>query len=159
MGNLLMRLLDWFRPRPAPAPKPIPPTPAPVPDDATIPAQVIAAMNGERARRGLRPLIEDPKLNAIALSWSHAMARNGRISHGNFAGRIEAAYPGSLGAENVAGGYGTVTEVMMGWMSSPPHRANILAPGYTLAGIGRATDAQGNFYWTGDFSTPVGPHV
>lgn len=148
----------WYPKSPLTPTLPLPP-PLPVPGELPVSTRVIAAMNAERTRRGLPALTEDPVLNVIALDWAEQMARNRRISHGNFTGRIEAAYPNSAAAENVAAGYGSVDEVMTGWMGSAPHRANILGLHFTLVGIGRAVDANGTVYWCGDFDLPAkGPN-
>ena len=49
--------------------------------------------------------------------------------------------------ENIAMGQESVEEVMVDWMLSPGHRANILNGKYTKLGVGYCTDASGNTYW------------
>ncbi len=49
-------------------------------------------------------------------------------------------------AENVAFGYTTPDDVMVGWMNSEGHRANILTEGFTTVGIG-CFEMNGSLYW------------
>lgn len=62
----------------------------------------------------------------------------------------------SLG-ENIAAGYGTVNNVMAGWMSSPGHCANIMNPNFTQIGVacikGTSASRYGD-YWTMDLARP-----
>jgi uncharacterized protein YkwD len=55
--------------------------------------------------------------------------------------------------ENVAYGYRDGAAVMVGWMNSPGHRANILNANYRLLGVGAAQSAQGRWYSAQVFGT------
>ena len=50
--------------------------------------------------------------------------------------------------ENIAAGQRSAREVMLGWMNSPGHRANILNEGYTHIGIGYTKGGSYNHNWT-----------
>ena len=59
------------------------------------------------------------------------------------AGYLRAGRPTWLG-ENIAWGAGaraSARSILRGWMASPPHRANVLAPRFREIGIGIATGA------------------
>jgi uncharacterized protein YkwD len=122
------------------------PPPSPPP-----PTTLVEAFNLERAKAGLGPLIEDPRLVATAVAWAAAMAGSGRISHDGFPGRIDAVYPGVPIGEIVARGYDDLPSAVAGWMASPPHRAEILGP-YTHAGGGAKRSPGGARYWCGQFA-------
>lgn len=56
----------------------------------------------------------------------------------------------SLG-ENIAAGYGSVNDVMQGWITSPGHCANLMNPNFTEVGMAcaaGATKASYPTYWT-----------
>lgn len=102
---------------------------------------VVAAMNGERARRGLRPLREDPRLDAAAgdrlrdmeeLSyWAHE-APDGRSP---FFWMRPRGYFFRAAGENLAAGFETTELLVGGWMESKGHRENILSPDFEDCGI------------------------
>ncbi|KAK9759639.1 hypothetical protein K7432_017164 [Basidiobolus ranarum] len=58
--------------------------------------------------------------------------------------------------ENVAQGYRSETQVMSSWLKSPPHRKNILNPGFTHFGAGYESK---NAFWTQNFATPRGRDI
>lgn len=59
--------------------------------------------------------------------------------------------------EDVAAGFADVAYVIIAWMKSPHHRANILNPIFTHLGVGFATLDQDSIYagfvWTQDFGS------
>ena len=69
------------------------------------------------------------------------MVTNNFFDHGGSNGstlgsRVAATgYVASALGENIAAGYGTVTNVMTGWMNSPGHCANIMNPAFTQIGV------------------------
>jgi len=121
------------------------------------------ATNRERAAEHLSPLRADARLVRAAQLQARQMARFGVMAHDvpraeypTFASRLEyARYPYRDAAENVARGYGTGTSVITGWMNSPHHRANMLAPDFTQVGTGFATDGAGERYYAEVFGRPV----
>src|SRR4051812_17981011 len=101
-------LTSWLRPEPAPKPAPVKPV---------VASGLIAALNAERARYGLAPLVESPALNTSALTWAKYMAVRGTLTHGDFAMRISAVVPGRAAAEDIAGGQTSVAQVVSNWMA------------------------------------------
>lgn len=105
-------------------------TPAPTPERT-----VIALVNQERTRRGLKALTPNPKMMADAERWSMIQARtkmhHSRMGYG----------------ENVAFGQRTPESVQYAWMNSRGHRANILNPCYESIGVGLAYRGS-TPYWT-----------
>jgi uncharacterized protein YkwD len=123
----------FTRPKPRPAPPP-----APV-------VSLLDAINAARRINGLPMLISDTKLDLIAQGWAETMARDRMLSHGNFAARLNAIYPGRTCAENIAEGRSDAAAVVTDWLASPGHRANLLGP-YTSVGCGRS-----GTFWVADF--------
>jgi len=148
----LRRLIAWLTgPRP-PAP-PAPPAPAPPPDPTPGPPpddDLVAALNAARAQHGRPALAADARLAGVAAGWAAGMAARGRLAHGDFGGRIAAAFPARPGGETIAEGASTAAAVVALWLASPPHRA-ILVGDFTLVGWGRAAAADGTTYWCADF--------
>ena len=103
--------------------------------------RMLLLLNGERVSRGLRPLVMDEQLRAVARAHSAEMFRLGYFAHnspvtGSPADRLQhSGLSFTLGGENLA--YAPTVEVAhQGLMASPAHRANILEPGYTRVGVG-----------------------
>jgi len=118
------------------------------------------AVNYDRHAEGLPPLKWDAELAAAARAHVHQLAERNRLSH-QFAGepdmaeraRTAGAHFSAL-AENIAEAP-SIDELHIGWMKSPPHRANILNPKLTAIGI--AIELRGEQYFgVQDFSTAVG---
>jgi uncharacterized protein YkwD len=131
--------------------------------DATLQQRMLAAVNAERAKVGKSPLCTNVKLQKAAQLHSDDQAANNFMDHKSSNGstmqsRIEAQKFNwnSLG-ENVAAGQVDVTAVMVAWMNSPGHKANILGD-YKFFGMGYAQNAKGTFkhYWTQDFAKGSG---
>ena len=101
---------------------------------------LLGAINDVRADHNLRPLVVDGKLLASARAYSATMIREDVFTHGAFAERV--ARSGARGpafGENLAWGVGRFAgarSIVRMWMESPSHRANLLHPGWTRAGIG-----------------------
>lgn len=114
-------------------------------------ARILADTNAARAAAGLRPLVSDPALDAIAQSCSETQARNNRMAHCT---GYHTRYPKgwTWAAENVAMGY-SVDAVVAGWLNSPGHRGNILKSSATHIGIGYAVSASGRTYFTQNFAS------
>lgn len=118
--------------------------------------ELIAAHNQERAVAKLAPLVANPKLMTAALIQARDMAEHDTMSHEGSDGskpheRIERqGYHGRRTGENVAGGQGTVPQVMRAWMSSPHHRENILGE-FSEIGVARVNSKDGTPYWCVNF--------
>jgi uncharacterized protein YkwD len=122
--------------------------------------EMLASVNAERAKAGVRPLAACAALNRAAQNYADTMAASGVLSHtgpdgSTLAGRVRAAgYNMAPGggyvsyAENIAQGYPTVAAVMSGWMGSSGHRTNLLASGTTHIGVGRH-----GAWWVQDFGS------
>ncbi|MCC3770594.1 CAP domain-containing protein [Streptomyces sp. UNOC14_S4] len=131
----------------------------PAPETVGLPAapvaQILALVNEERAKAGVRPLAASPRLAALAQAFSDDMARRGFFAHTDPDGRSpwdRAARRGieNLGGENIARGQPDARAVMEAWMNSSGHRANILNGDYRTLGIGINSGAGGP-WWTQDF--------
>ena len=104
-------------------------------------ASVVAAMNEQRAQLGLRPLHEDPRLDAAAADrmrdmeelsyWGHE-APDGRSP---FLWLRPHQYFYRFAGENLAAGFETMELLIGGWMESKGHRENILSPDYEDCGV------------------------
>ena len=104
-------------------------------------ADVIRAVNEARAAHGLRVLALDVRLERAARNHSRSMIRSGSFAHGDVRRRLAAVgVRGSVYGENLAWGVGSsasAAAVVQMWLNSPPHRANLLRPGFRRLGIGR----------------------
>jgi uncharacterized protein YkwD len=100
---------------------------------------LVREINTTRAERGLVPLRVDATLARAARSHSLDMLRRDYFAHGDFGMRllsfgVRARYLG----ENLAWGLGAYAEpanIVTRWLASPPHRANLLRPGFRRLGI------------------------
>ena len=123
----------------------------------SVQAALVRQMNALRAAHGLSRLQLSPALNAAAAVHSTQMARMGYFSHNSangqsFSQRVASYYP-SRGyrswtvGENLV--YGSpdlgAARALRLWLSSPPHRANLLNPHWHELGLSavHATSAPG----------------
>jgi uncharacterized protein YkwD len=160
-------------PPPAPAPepavvetpKPTPPAPRPAPPArslATIVDTVFLLTNRERARASLTPLRRNADLTRAAQLQAEQMAAAGKLAHEvpgsrypTLASRLRLiGYQYRAVGENVAEGYTSGAALMAGWMTSAPHRANILSARYTETGVGMARSKNGRTYHAQVFARP-----
>jgi uncharacterized protein YkwD len=115
---------------------------------AALEDAVVGRMNAVRRAHGLRPLRANVRLRAAAVFHSRDMGRRGYFEHDSISGtpfwrRIERFYP-SRGfnawtvGENLLWGSDTYDAAfaVREWMSSPPHRENILSRSWREVGIG-----------------------
>jgi len=105
----------------------------------TTETQLLNQVNAERQRYGLAALILDPIVHMRARRHCGWMANNRQMVHS-----VD-------GAENIAMGSSTVDGVMVQWMNSSGHRANILNPGYRKIGIAGYVSPEGTPYWCQQF--------
>jgi|AntRauMFilla1563_2_1112583.scaffolds.fasta_scaffold11095_2 uncharacterized protein YkwD len=101
----------------------------------------------QRAGNGiLRPLIQNPALQAAAAAHADDLNNSGQFSHTGSDGsdvqtRVRrAGYNWCFVAENIAQGQPDVRSVVSAWMASPDHRANILSAQATQFGFARTGD-------------------
>ncbi len=95
--------------------------------------QVLALVNAERKKVGLRPLALSQRCQAQADKRAKEISQRGRFNHkGAFNGLHGFGFMG----ENIAKGYRSPAAVVRGWMHSKGHRANILSPRFTHLGVG-----------------------
>ncbi|MBB3934405.1 CAP domain-containing protein [Aureimonas phyllosphaerae] len=119
----------------------------------------LAAVNAFRAENGLKPLTVDERLMAAAAAQSEAMARRDKMDHavdGALPGRVErVGYRWGTTAENIARGYKTYDEAMVGWIHSPGHRKNLLNPNVTQIGFaGAQVPGNPRPYWAQVLASP-----
>jgi uncharacterized protein YkwD len=101
---------------------------------------VLAEMNRVRAQHGLAPLRYDGTLQRAARSHTRSMVSRNVFAHGDFAWRMR--HFGARGpylAENLAWGSGSASSpraLVQMWLNSPPHRRNLLRPGFRRVGVG-----------------------
>lgn len=123
-------------------------------------ADLVTLINQERATQGLTTLEAEPRLMAAAQVHSHDMADHNFFDHAGSDGsepgdRITRQnYDWRFFAENLACNYPTAETVMQGWLDSPGHRANMLAPEAEQIGIGLvyAPGTDCVYYWTAIFA-------
>jgi uncharacterized protein YkwD len=99
-----------------------------------------------RARYGHGAVAIDPRMNACAQYQAAAVSRIGWLNHGDFAGRVRQFGLRDSMAENLAYGSNDVAGAIAQWQGSSSHLANLLKPGATRMGIGRA-DSLTTRYW------------
>lgn len=121
---------------------------------------LLAAINQARAARGAAPLRLGARLQKAAEAHSRAMARSGSFGHGNWYRRLRAhGVRGRTLGETIAWGVGTdgsARAIVSMWLSSPPHRATLLSPGFRRIGVGIAVGTMSGYSGarvaTADFS-------
>lgn len=117
-------------------------------DAAAVTAAILRQTNSHRAAAGLQPLRASTFLNTFAQNCTLWQANSKRMAHCKAPAQF-----GSAWAENVASGQ-RPSQVVMAWMNSAGHRANILNPRLTHLGVGYALDSNGRTYYTQNFQLP-----
>jgi hypothetical protein len=122
--------------------------------------QLVQQLNQSRREAGLPPLKVDDRLTEAAREHSQKMADARTLGHvlrGEQAVAERLAATGlhfNHSGENV--GYNTdLNNIQSAFMKSPPHRANILDPDYTLVGIGLVRGQDGVYWATQDFAHAI----
>lgn len=143
--------------------------PAVLPDTPTVEAAIIEFTNSYRGRQHLGTLKANPNLTKAARAYAAFLAKSGEFSHtadGRQAGdRITSAgYAWCQIGENLAmhldsRGFqarALAEKSVEGWINSPPHRANLVAPAMTEIGVGvvRAPDKDPKFISVQLFARP-----
>jgi uncharacterized protein YkwD len=100
---------------------------------------LLREMNRVRAQHGLGQLRVDTHLERAARSHSKEMVGSGVFQHGDFGTRmLQYNVTGKLAGENLAwgtGARGTARGIVVAWLGSPEHRANLLRPSFSRVGI------------------------
>lgn len=121
-------------------------------DSAQFTAKVIALVNQERSKAGLKTLTNQADLSNMALAKAKDMSNNNYFDHTSptygspFDMMQKFGISYSSAGENIAMGQQTAEEVMKDWMNSQGHRENILNPNFTQIGVGYY-----NGYWVQEF--------
>lgn len=102
---------------------------------------VLEQINYQRDLRGLKPLVEDSRLDKAADNKSTDMIKRDYFEHYSFGLTpwtfiSEQDYNYLYAGENLAMDFQTSEGMVRAWMSSPAHRKNILNPDYDDIGIG-----------------------
>lgn len=123
----------------------------------TLERELHSAVNSVRAERHLVSLTRHASLDEVARAHSQDMATRRYLSHDNPDGEnpVDRLQRGttpefSLAGENVGLTTRAVPnrEILNGWMHSPVHRDNLLAPAWNATGIGIAAADDGRLYYT-----------
>lgn len=123
----------------------------------------MSLINQERQDQGLAPYSAQGQLQAAAIGHSTDMACNGFFGHtgsdkSTVGERVNAqGYSWSMVGENLfAGSSATAQSAFNWWMSSAPHRDNLLSPDYTEIGIGYIFESNSTYggYFTAVFARP-----
>jgi uncharacterized protein YkwD len=120
---------------------------------------LVAQTNAERKKRGLGRLEPSPLLLKAARDHTTRMAARDVLAHeldgkGPEERLADVGYRHAGWGENVAMGQRSAGEAIATWMDSPGHRANLLNPDFRQIGVGIATNARGQRYFTQVFGIP-----
>ena len=130
--------------------------------------QLFEGTNALRSDAGRTALVRSPALAAAAASFAEFMARTDEYGHEADGSdpstrAARAGYDACIVAENIAyqslsTGFSTgelVQSLLDGWMDSPGHRANLLAPDLTELGVAITRSARsGKYYGVQLFGRP-----
>lgn len=144
-------------------------------NSSDINAAILCLLNGIRTDAGLQPLSENSQLDQAAAGMAQRMVTEHFFSHETPDGKtvVDRVQPtGYIPAngndwvvgENLAWGDGSLSTpqaIVNGWMNSPGHKANILAPDYKDIGLAVAqgsptTQATGGTTYVNDFGAKNG---
>ena len=133
-------------------------------EDTTVEHELLELANRDRREAGLPPLRSDESLTAAARAHAQLMVANSRLEH-QFSGepallqRIAqvSALRLDRAGENIAHDL-CAAGVEQSFMFSPPHRRNLLDPGFNVAGFA-AIRSQGRLYVVQDFGHEVSTHT
>jgi len=110
--------------------------------DGYSPDQIIVAVNQQRVKKNISPLIVNSQLMQASLNKVKDMASKNYFSHiSPVDGKKwstfikESGYKYVEAGENLANGYDSVEDMVKAWMDSPTHRENILNPGFEETGM------------------------
>lgn len=105
---------------------------------------LLSSTNEQRSENGRPALKINPKLNAAAQAKANDMTARNYWSHNTPDGKepwtfIQASgYDYQKAGENLAYGFNSSQDTIIGWMNSPSHKENLLDKNYTEVGFGFA---------------------
>lgn len=108
---------------------------------------LLAATNNQRAANGKSSLSINGQLNSAAQAKANDMVARNYWSHNTPDGQEpwifldSAGYNYAKAGENLAYGFLTSDDTVIGWMNSPSHKANMLDGGFSEVGFGFANSA------------------
>ena len=119
-------------------------------------------MCGNTRFAAARSLRLNATLSRASLAHAVDMAQHSTLSHEGRDGRspadrvTRAGYRWRSVGENIASGPTTPEAVVDGWIRSPPHCANLMAPHFTEMGIAYSVNraSEAGIYWVQVFGTP-----
>ena len=144
----------------------------PAPDSAeTVAQRVLELVNaargqsrtcGDRPYRAVGRVRLNATLSGAALAHATDMATHSYFAHEGRDGSTpsdratRAGYRWRAIGENIASGMTTPEAAVEGWLKSPPHCANLMAPQFTEMGIAFAVNraSKSGIYWGQLFGTP-----
>lgn len=138
-------------------------TDAPPRDPREAEARLLHLINTERARLGIPPLRENPRLAEVARAHSRDMVAHGFVGHhsprtGSLLDRLRrAGLAAHVSLENIARNQ-SVDSAHRGLMRSPGHRRNILDPRVREIGVGvvlRSAAGSSELFATQNFILPI----
>lgn len=103
--------------------------------------EILDLVNRDREKYGLSTLSLNPILSLAAMAKAEDMVSKNYFAHVSPDGTKPWDWLKSLGysyayaGENLAEGYSDATDLENSWMNSSTHRANILSPFYSEAGL------------------------
>jgi uncharacterized protein YkwD len=135
----------------SPAPPPMAVAASALPCDGPG-SELLTDVNADRVANGLRELCGNAHLASWAQNWATWMAQHLTFVHQDLQAMIVNSEFSML-AENIlmAPASLSVAHMEVAWMNSPEHRANVLNPAYTAAGVGIATSNDGRVFAVVDF--------
>jgi uncharacterized protein YkwD len=134
------------------------PAEAAAPTTVRLQSDILYWTNAQRVKHGCGKLRLDTGLARAARNHSAWMAKTGAFSHtgsgrSTFIARSKAAGYSAALSENIAWGYRDGAAVVVAWMRSPGHRANILNCRAKAVGVGAVYAPNGTPYYTQDFGS------
>lgn len=111
---------------------------------------LLASTNAQRTSNGKSSLSLNSKLSNAAQAKANHMVAHNYWSHTTPDGQEpwvfiqNAGYAYNKAGENLAYGFGTSSDTVVGWMNSPTHKANMLDASFTEVGFGFANSANFN---------------
>ena len=102
-------------------------------------SSILTMFNEQRRQAGVAPVRQLGLLTSGAYRRARYLVTSGQWSHAG----INEAIGGALGhptygqgGEDIARGFNTEADVIIGWMKSPTHKAVMLNPAYIYGGVG-----------------------
>ena len=146
-------------------------TPPPPEAAGAVALRVLQLVNNARERTRMcggswlppaKALTLSETLSRAALAHAAEMAQYSRFSHDGRDGSspaermTRAGYEWKAAGENIAAGQTTAESVVEGWLKSPQHCANLMAPKFREMGIAYYVnrESQAGIYWVQLFGTP-----